>query len=280
MSVAIVGRGRVGTALYEALRVAGVDVSSLSSRALPAETHADLYVLATRDAMLPTVARAVLAVHRGPAPTLLHTAGAIPSSVLRDAGARSAAVLHPLVAFAGGVPPLEGALFAIEGDDDAVPLAMELVAHVGGRPQRLTSDQLARYHAAAVLASNHVLALVQLGREMLVGLGINDVMAQAGLASLFAGVARNLIDQGLPQALTGPIARGDVATVRRHLEALADAPEALHAYVATAGTLCRIARAQAAGDLDAFGEPDGVAQPDGVAKIEALLRLYPVARVD
>ncbi len=268
MSVVIVGRGRVGTALYEALRVAGVDVSSLSSRALPAETHAELYVLATRDAMLPLVARAVVAAHRGPAPTLLHTAGAMPASILHEAGATNAAVMHPLVAFAGGTPSLQGALFAVEGDDDAVHVAIELVSRIGGRPQRLTGEQLARYHAAAVLASNHVLALVQIGRELLVELGINDVLAQAGLASLFAGVASNLVDQGLPRALTGPVARGDATTVRRHLDALAPSPEALRAYLATAIVLCRIARAQGTGDLN------------GVAEIEALLRLYPVARVD
>ena len=247
-----------------ALVAVGVDAHGVAARALPLQMDADVYVLAVRDPALATTARDVLARHRGAAPTLLHTAGGVSSQVLGDAGAARAAVLHPLVAFAGVAPVLAGSLFAVEGD--AADVAEALVLRLGGVPLRLDAQALVRYHAAAVLTANHVLALVDQARDLMTSIGADPRLAEAGLASLFTAVAGNLSRLGLPAALTGPIARGDVDAVRGHLQALSGEARAM--YVTTAVRLCTISRAQgsaSAQDLDA---------------IEALLALYLPAFVD
>jgi predicted short-subunit dehydrogenase-like oxidoreductase (DUF2520 family) len=168
----------------------------------------------------------------------------VPSSVLREAGAPAAAMLHPMIAFAGRPPRLQGALFAIEGDAVGKQAAQALCTRLGGVPVELDAVQLPTYHAACALASNHVLGLIAIGRELLVGLGVPAGLAERGLGALFGGVAENLAALGLPDALTGPIVRGDVAAVERHLAALAAHPEALAAYRATAAALVGLARAR------------------------------------
>ncbi|MEO6952222.1 MAG: DUF2520 domain-containing protein [Polyangia bacterium] len=264
MKLVVVGQGRVGSALVPALVAAGVDARGVSARSLPPGLEADVYVLAVRDPSIAAVTRAVLLRHRGAPPTVLHTAGGVPSQVLRDAGAARAAVMHPLVAFAGVAPILAGSLFAVEGD--AADVAESLVLRLGGTPLRLDAQALVRYHAAAVLTANHVLALVDQSRDLMASVGADPRLAEAGLSSLFSAVAANLSRLGLPAALTGPIARGDVAAVRGHLSALTG--EARATYVTTAVRLCSIARRQ------------GSARVEDLLAIEALLALYLPAFVD
>ena len=256
----------MGTALVPALVAAGFDARGVIARALPARLDAEVYVLAVRDPQIASTARAVLAVHAGVPPTLLHTAGGVPSQVLHDAGAPHACVMHPLVAFAGVAPLLAGSLFAIEGDVAACAVAETIVLRLGGIPLRLDAAALVRYHAAACLAANHVLALVDEARELLVGVGADARVAEAGLSSLFSAVAANLARLGLPAALTGPIARGDVEAVRGHLRALDGEARAL--YVSTARRVCRIAEAQGSAPAEALGA------------ILALLALYAPPFVD
>jgi predicted short-subunit dehydrogenase-like oxidoreductase (DUF2520 family) len=250
VKLAVVGRGRVGLALGAAL-----GTEPWSSRALP-EGAADLYLLAVRDPDLPSVARALVA--RGAA-ILVHTAGGVGSQVLRDAGASGAAMLHPMLAFAGRTPAFSGALFAIEGDPAGRQAAHELCSRLGGLAVELTAEQLPAYHAACVLASNHVLGLVAMASGILTELGFDAGQAGQGLSALFGGVAANLASLGLPEAVTGPIARGDVAAVERNLAALASHHDALAAYRATAGALVALARQR------------GVADPAALDRIDRLV---------
>ena len=270
--LAIIGQGRVGTALGAALAGTDVAVTSLSSRSLPTELAASAYVVAVRDADVAATARRLVSRHQGGAPIILHTAGALSSSVLLDAGAAHGALMHPLVAFAGATATLRGAWFAIEGDAMARELATTLVAKMGGQSFFLRADQLATYHAAAVLASNHVLGLVAVASALLAELGLEERAATTALARLFRGVADNLDALGLPRALTGPIARGDAETVRAHLVALAEEPEARASYLATAPVLVRLAAEK------------GSADPVGLQEIRRALseslRLYPIPGVD
>ena len=256
--ITVVGGGRVGTALASALGTSGCTVTHLSARALPGDLDAEAYLLAVRDPFIASTATAILAAHRGAPPVLLHTAGGLSSAILREAGAAGGAVLHPLAAFAGREVPLAGVLFAIEGDDRGRQVALALVTRLRGQPLVLDAAQLARYHAAAVLASNHVLALVEDAARLLRDLGVERTVAQNGLASLFSGVAENLVAAGLPLALTGPIARGDIAAVERHLAAL-EGSSARATYLVTAGTLVGLARDK------------GEADPAYLDRIDALL---------
>jgi predicted short-subunit dehydrogenase-like oxidoreductase (DUF2520 family) len=183
---------------------------------------------------------------------MLHTAGGVPAERIGK-GAAGAAMLHPLVAFAGPTPTLRDVVFGIEGDDVGRAFARRLCERLGGRALELDAAQLPTYHAAAVLASNHVLGLVAYGRALLGSLGVDDGDAMRGLVALFSAVAANLQALGLPDALTGPIARGDVATVESHLAALAAHPDADAAYRTTASALVALARQKGsaeAADLD------------------------------
>jgi predicted short-subunit dehydrogenase-like oxidoreductase (DUF2520 family) len=115
---------------------------------------------------------------------------------------------------------------------------------VGGVPLVLDRDALPRYHAAAALAANHVLGLVDAARELLSAVGLPRPAATAALAALFLSTARNLERLGLPAALTGPIERGDVEVVRRHLEALAAFPEIARLYRESAHRVVGLAEAK------------------------------------
>jgi predicted short-subunit dehydrogenase-like oxidoreductase (DUF2520 family) len=260
--LAVIGRGRVGVALAEAFAHASLNVELHAARTLPATLSAPTYLLCVRDPQLGDVARAVLTLHRGAPPTILHTAGGVPSAILRDAGAPAAAMLHPLVSFAGTAPTLRGALFAIEGDARGLAQARSLADRLGGRIVELSEAQLPTYHAAAALSANHVLGLVSIGQQLLVELGVEPALALRGLSALFCGVATNLEAFGLPDALTGPIARGDVEAVERHLVGLASRPAALAAYIATAPALIALARLR------------GTADPSHLNAIAARLPLY------
>jgi predicted short-subunit dehydrogenase-like oxidoreductase (DUF2520 family) len=277
-SIAVVGQGRVGIALGDALIAAGVVVERIEARKLPKWVSSPAYLLCVRDRYLPEVARALVKAHEGAPPVLLHTAGAMPSSILRVAGASAAAVVHPLVAFAGHPPRLTGALFAVEGDARGRALAELIVGKLGGRVLALDAVALARYHAAAALAANHALALVAIAEDLLAGLGADRALAARGLTELFVSVAHNLESVGLPAALTGPISRGDASVVERHLDALNDAPEARTAYLATARRLLSIARAQ--GRADAEGLSDIEAQLDAVDAVTERLPLYAPGDLD
>ena len=104
---------------------------------------------------------------------------------------------------------------------------LRLVADLGGTPLILRAEDKALYHAAAVLASNYVVTLAKLATDLWLRLGQERPAALKALLPLIQGAVDNLNAVGLPAALTGPIARGDVPTVRRHLEALADAAPSL-----------------------------------------------------
>jgi predicted short-subunit dehydrogenase-like oxidoreductase (DUF2520 family) len=277
-AVAVVGLGHVGRALADALVAVGVVVERIEARKLPKSVSSPTYLLCVRDRYLPEVARALVKAHEGAPPVLLHTAGALPSSVLRVVGAPAAAVVHPLVAFAGDAPRLAGALFAVEGDARGRAAAEALVGKLGGRVLALDAIALARYHAAAALAANHALALVAIAEDLMAGLGADRALAARGLTELFVSVARNLERLGLPDALTGPIARGDASAVERHLDALNDAPEARTTYLATARRLVRIARAQGRADID--GLRDIEAQLDAVDASTERLPLYAPGDLD
>jgi len=157
---------------------------------------------------------------------LLHTSGAHAAAevlgVARPA-VRALGTLHPLVSFAdprlfaGG---LRGVAFGVEGDPAAGAVARILVAALGGRALDIAAGDLALYHAAAVLASNYVVALGDLARGLFITAGVAPEDALPALVPLMNSVVQNLAHVGLPGALTGPVERGDVATVERHLEAL------------------------------------------------------------
>jgi predicted short-subunit dehydrogenase-like oxidoreductase (DUF2520 family) len=257
--VFVVGLGRVGAALLHALREAGVPCDGQDRPATTgAPFAADAVVLAVPDAAIAEVAAALAGAGRLAAPhVVLHCAGAHPASEMLGGlhgRVRAVGTLHPLRSFAAAVPtPLRGVAFGLEGDAEARALGRALVARLGGIPVEVDAAALPLYHAAAVMASNYVVALCDAAADLLVRAAPGAAPLPT-LLPLVASALGALQREGLPGALTGPLARGDAGTVRSHLEALASrAPELLPLYRA-----CGLRAADLA-DRQGQADPAGLA---------------------
>ncbi len=261
LAASVIGCGRLGASLAQAMARAGYRVSALAARrraraealaravpgaraqaAAEAVRGADLVLLAVPDAAVARVA-AALPWRRGQA--AVHCAGALDLEALAPASARGAArgCLHPLQAFPdedGSPERWRGIAVGVEAsEEDGTELGAlleSLAADLGaGRTLRLEGVDRACYHAAAVLASNDVVALAAASARAWALAGLPAEDAPRALGPLLAGAASAVAGlpegAGLEAALTGPLARGDLPTVARHLEALAREPslEALYA---------------------------------------------------
>lgn len=232
-TVRIIGGGRAGRSL--ALALAGtpwdvVDVLGRSDDVRAAAHGVDLVVVATPDAAVAEVSRSIAPVR---ATVVAHLAGSLGLDVLAPHERRAS--VHPLVALPTaevGAVRLRGASFAVAGD----PLAGEVVAALGGHAFAVDDEHRAAYHAAAVIASNHLVAL--LGQ-------VERVAATAGVPlAAYLGLVRGTVDNveelGPAAALTGPVARGDEETIARHLAALD--PSERPAYEAMVDAARRLVR--------------------------------------
>jgi predicted short-subunit dehydrogenase-like oxidoreductase (DUF2520 family) len=160
----------------------------------------------------------------------LHCSGLLPAGVLGPLGELGASLgsMHPLQAFSTperAVGLVEGTYFCLEGEEEAVGAARRLVLDLGGRPVIIPSDGKTLYHAAAALAANGAVACFALALHLMIEAGMDGDSARRSLAPLLLGSARNLAEAGPKGAITGPVARGDVETVRAHMEALRELPD-------------------------------------------------------
>jgi predicted short-subunit dehydrogenase-like oxidoreductase (DUF2520 family) len=236
--VGIVGAGRVGTALAEALRAAGAEVEGpLGRGGRPA--GCDAIVLCVPDAEIPAAAEAVTAA----APLVGHTSGATPLKALVHAGV-PAFGLHPLQSFAHPGVRFEGAGAAVAGaTPEALAFATALAERLGMTPFEIDDEGRAAYHAAASVASNFLVTLQAAAESIAAGAGLEPSEARALLAPLVRQTAENVAALGPERALTGPIARGDEATVAAQRAAVEEtAPELLDLF----DELVRATRALAA----------------------------------
>jgi predicted short-subunit dehydrogenase-like oxidoreductase (DUF2520 family) len=163
----------------------------------------------------------------------VHCAGSVGREALAVAAQAGAIVgaWHPLQSLAHAEASLHGSRFAIDAPPPLDTVLIALTEAVGGAPLAVPPEGRTIYHLGATIVSNYAVALVALAAELWTAIGIDRSTAVAALAPLLAGTAANLRDLGLPQALTGPIARGDVATVDRHLAALQwQAPDLVPLY--------------------------------------------------
>ncbi len=186
---------------------------------------AQLLLLAVPDDALAPFAGELARV--GPAPAngiALHLSGVHPAAVLsplRRSGWQIGAI-HPLAILPSGVPPrrlLAGAAFGVEGTPVALRQARALARLLGGHPCLVPPAARPAYHLAAALVANDSLALLSLAMDRACRAGLPETALRRGLAHLLAGVARAARAQGPARALTGPVARGDAQTLRRHLQA-------------------------------------------------------------
>jgi predicted short-subunit dehydrogenase-like oxidoreductase (DUF2520 family) len=225
-SVAIIGSGRLGTALARALETGGFDVRGPLGRGEIAE--ADVALICVADGEIATAATAG---HR--CRFIGHTSGATPLTALAGAGAQAFG-LHPLQTFAGGDGPERFLLIgcAIAGETpEATDVARRLAEALGMQPLEIEDGQRAAYHAAASVASNFLVTLQAMAEELAEGAGLERHEARALLAPLVRTTVENWAVKGPEAALTGPVARGDDATVERQREAVVStAPDLLAAF--------------------------------------------------
>ncbi len=224
-SVRIIGDGRAGGAMAAALSEVGWQAHPVLGRSAPAAQVAgaaadvDLVLIATPDAAVPRVAAAI---EPTAAAVVAHLAGSLGLDAV--APHPRPAALHPLVALpdpAIGARRLRaGGWFAVAGD----PLVRQAVADLGGRAFEVADADRAAYHAAAVVASNHLVALLGQAERIASGAGVPF----AGLIDLVRATVDNVDELGPAAALTGPAARGDIDTIGRHLEAIAPAEHAAY----------------------------------------------------
>jgi predicted short-subunit dehydrogenase-like oxidoreductase (DUF2520 family) len=275
--VFIIGAGVVGTTLAAKLLRAGVPVAGLHGRkrdlSEPASALAgvlgstgelpeivassDVVVISVRDTRIPEIAQRLVDEKRlRPQQVVLHTSGNRPAAEMLSAArphVRGVGTLHPLIAVTeapGTLESLRGAAFGVEGDEPARRLALRLVRLMGGRPLPLAAESMALYHAAAVMASNYLVALADIARSTLVAAGVPESDALPALLPLMTSAVRNVAEVGLPSAMTGPVVRGDVVSIERHIAALqAKAPETLDLYRRLGREVLRIARRRVP-DLD------------------------------
>lgn len=236
--IVVIGRGRLGGAVLGAGTAAGLEIAAAGREDLAeAAPRADIALLCVPDAEIAAACEAVTAAAPGIG-FVGHTSGATGLDSL-DAARRAGAgifSLHPLQTVPDAQASLVGSPAAIAGSDDgALVLARDLAERLGMKPFEVTEDSRAAYHAAASIASNFLVALESSAVELLEAAGVADAdAARELLAPLVLRSAANWAERG-PEALTGPIARGDEETVERHLAAIDDvAPELLDLYRALA----------------------------------------------
>jgi predicted short-subunit dehydrogenase-like oxidoreductase (DUF2520 family) len=231
--VRIVGAGRAGRSLQRALVAAGWEVLPLvgsDKDVRDAAKDADLLVLATPDAAIAGVAASVTPVA---GTVVAHLSGSLGLAALAPHERR--AVIHPLVALpdpARGARRLVGAWFGVAGEGD--PLGAEVVAALQGHALEVAEQDWPRYHAAAVIAANHLVAL--LGQVERVAESIGAPLA--AYLDLARGSLDDVVEMGPAAALTGPVRRGDHATIARHVAALP--PDEVAAYEALSAEAARL----------------------------------------
>lgn len=240
----IVGHGRMGAAFRRSLgptyphpqRVSGREAAA--GRVTRPSPHAITWILAVPDRVVADVT-AGLAKVLGPRDVVLHLAGMLGPEVLDVARASGAAVgsLHPLAAVASPRPrpSLAGTSFLFQGDRPARAESRRIATAVGGRLLVATTVDRARYHGAAALVATGGVALAQ-GAAWMLSLAVTpapgDTEVRAAVASLLRSVARNVEAVGVRRALASPLVRNDVASVERHLAAMAADPSVRGLYLA------------------------------------------------
>jgi len=271
LKIGIIGAGTVGSALAVRLADNGYPVVAVASRTLISAEKlantikgcqacdnnqqvadlADIVFITTPDAVIPNIVTS-LQWHKGQ--SVIHCSGADSTEVLepaRQMGANTGA-FHPLQTFAGvqqAIANLPGSTIAIEAEEPLLSTLKEMAAALNCRWIELKASDKVVYHAAAVIASNYLVTLVKLADDLWETFGIPREQATQALLPLLKGTLNNIENVGIPQALTGPIARGDLETVKKHLAALQkEAPDALSVYCELG--LQTIPIAQAKGKID------------------------------
>jgi predicted short-subunit dehydrogenase-like oxidoreductase (DUF2520 family) len=248
-SVSIVGSGRLGTAMALALSSLGYQIQSVVTRrhtrakraaslvgdataALTADKlnllpPSQIVFITPPDDIIGATVEKLAKLHEQTLSgrVVLHVSGALSSDILAPLARKGSHVgsLHPLISVSDpqtGAASLRGAFYCVEGDLVATQTARRIVRDLKGEAFSIAGRDKPLYHAAAVMASGHVVALFDLSVEMLMQCGLSRGKARRALLPLLESTLNNLSKFDPAKALTGTFARADIATVLKHLHAL------------------------------------------------------------
>ena len=263
-TIAIVGPGRLGSALTLELRRAGYTISEIVSRnrvgsrrkaiefALQVEARAstgdnahldaDLVWFFVPDREIAAAAGHFASVNDWKGKTAFHSSGALASAELKAIHKRGGAVasVHPMMTFVhGSVPSLKEVPFAVEGDALAVRAARRIVRELGGEAFTIRKQHKAAYHAWGAFASPLLVATLATAEQLARGVGLSAAQARKKMLPIVRQTIANYEALGPAGASSGPIVRGDAETVRSHLRVLKNIPEARGVYLALARAALR-----------------------------------------
>ncbi len=273
MKISIIGIGRLGGALAIALSKKNFEVENLFVRNSQtvekiagaidprpqiltgkdfSQIESDVILIAAQDAEIEKIA-AELSENLKTRPIIFHMSGALSSGILEKLKQIGCAVgsIHPLVSISDaqiGAEKFKGAFFCVEGDARAVEIGEKIVDALGGKSFTLTAENKILYHAAAVTACGHLIALVDAAIEMLENCGLSESAARKILSPLIKSTVENLETQTTAEALTGTIARADVETLEKHIAAIEEktSTEVLEIYLQLAMRSTHLAERQGA----------------------------------
>ncbi len=257
--IAIIGAGNLATALAIALHQAGYSIDQIISRKTASsmrragllarkvearasavgevQIRADIVWFCVPDAAIASAARSLAPAAEWRGKIALHSSGALTSdelSILRVRGAFAASI-HPLMTFVSkSRPSVANVPFAIEGDPGAVRAARSIVKSLGGQAFAIPKQDKAAYHAWGTFASPLLTALLAATEKVAAIAGVNGKAARKKMLPILRQTLENYANFGAPDAFSGPIVRGDVDTVRHHLQSLRRDPVARQVYVALA----------------------------------------------
>ena len=257
-AITMVGPGSLGSAMARALHAAGYRVqeivhrggtSAKRARALAREIgahdvvtgearfNAGIVWICVGDSTIAACAAELTPLARWVGKIVFHSSGALSSRELKRFKRRGAAVasVHPMMTFVRNVrPELKGVTFAVEGDARAVRAARRIAHDLGGCAVQIDARRKPMYHAFGAFTSPLIVATIAAAEQVARKAGLDQVSARAAIAPILRQTVANYFQRGPGGAFSGPLVRGDVETVRRHLEVLQALPEARAAYVALA----------------------------------------------
>ncbi|MBW2545230.1 MAG: DUF2520 domain-containing protein [Deltaproteobacteria bacterium] len=255
-TIAIIGLGKVGTAVGYLLRLSGYEISAVADRSadalkdgigytggkacadpIQASLPADSIFITTTDDFIEPVCNEISEGGGfGPGKRVVHMSGAGGLDLLESARRSGAQVasIHPLQSFVdvkGVIENIPGSTFGITAEGEMKDWAIRVVRDLGGTPFFVSEEDKPLYHAAACMASNYLVTLMNMVEGVYRHLGMDTDEAIRAFWPLVRGTMKNMEDRGIEKSLTGPIARGDIGTIRGHLETLKNKmPELLDMY--------------------------------------------------
>lgn len=240
IKIGIIGAGRVGSTLAivlkrnnfkvriasrsrmsaeRAAKISGVNATSIEE----AVENSDFIFLSVPDAEIVNIATKIAPIVKNEQ-VIAHLSGAIPSSVINFLNAETMSI-HPLKSFTNpevAADTISGTLFAVEGNKKALAKVEKIVKAIGGKFIVIKTEDKPLYHIAAVLVSNYPVTLFHIAKLIFTSIGFSKDNSTKALLNLLAGTMKNIETVGTPNALTGPIERGDISTIQIHLEAIED----------------------------------------------------------